>query len=121
MRCVFCRSDLDTVHWAFDGVSDQPVPACKECCDRLRLKVWRVDAGEGEGKDLPVRADCVYCGTALPSQDTYPVIVWVKGEHGVEAVCNACRIRYGRETQFVTLPHADWDEADARTGGDSPP
>ena len=112
MRCVFCRTDLDTVHWAFDGVSDQPVPACRECCDRLRLKVWRVEAGEGEGKDLPVRADCVYCGTPLPSQDTRPVIVWVRGEHGVEAVCNACRIRYGRETQFVTLPHADWDETD---------
>ena len=112
MRCLFCRSDLDTVHWAFDGVSDQPVPACRECCDRLRLKVWRVEAGEGEGRDLPVRADCVYCGTALPSWDTRPVIVWVRGEHGVEAVCNSCRIRYGRETQFVTLPHADWDETD---------
>jgi len=112
MRCLFCRTDLDTVHWAFDGVSDQPVQACKECCDRLRLKVWRVDTGEGGGNDLPVRADCVYCGTPLPSRDTQPVIVWVRGEHGVEAVCNACRIRYGRETQFVTLPHADWDETD---------
>ena len=48
----------------------------------------------------------------LPSRDTHPVIVWVKGEHGVEAVCNACRIRYGRETQFVTLPHAEWDETE---------
>ena len=112
MRCVFCRTDLDSVHWAFDGASDQPVPACKACCDRLRVKVWRVEAGEGGGKDLPVRADCFYCGTPLPSQDTRPVIVWVKGEHGVEAVCNACRIRFGRETQFVTLPHADWDETD---------
>ena len=112
MLCLFCRTDLDTVHWAFDGVSDQPVPACRECCDRLRLKVWRVETGEGGGGDLPVRADCVYCGTALPSWDTRPVIVWVRGEHGVEAVCNGCRIRYGRETQFVTLPHADWDETD---------
>jgi ADP-ribosyl-[dinitrogen reductase] hydrolase len=112
MRCLFCRADLDTVHWAFDGVSDQPVPACKECCDRLRLKVWRVDPGEEESTDMPVRADCIYCGTPLPSADTRPVIVWVKGEHGVEAVCNACRIRYGRETQFVTLPHADWDETE---------
>ena len=46
-----------------------------------------------------MRADCIYCGTRLPSKDTHPVIVWVKGEHGVDAVCNACRIRYGRETQ----------------------
>lgn len=37
MRCLFCRTELDTVHWAFDGVSDQPAPACKACCDRLRL------------------------------------------------------------------------------------
>jgi len=110
MRCTFCRTDLDTVHWAFDGVSDQPVPACKECCHRLRLKVWRVDAEEG--KDLPARAHCAYCGTPLPSEDTRPVIVWVRGEHGVEAVCNACRIRYGRETQFVTLPDPEWEETD---------
>ena len=25
MRCAFCRTDLDTVHWAFDGVGDQTV------------------------------------------------------------------------------------------------
>ncbi len=30
----------------------------------------------------------------------------------MEAVCNACRIRYGRETQFVTLPDADWGQTD---------
>jgi DNA-directed RNA polymerase subunit RPC12/RpoP len=46
MRCVFCRAELDTAHWAFDRVSHQPVPACKECGDRLRVKVWRVDVGE---------------------------------------------------------------------------
>ncbi len=109
-RCTFCREQIGTVHWAFDGVSEQPVPACRECCEKLRLKVWKVDVKEP--KDMPVRADCVYCGIPLPSADTRPVIVWVRGEHGVEAVCNACRIRYGRETQFVTLPDADWDETD---------
>jgi hypothetical protein len=39
MRCMFCRTDLETVHWAFDGVSDQPVPTCKACCDRLRVLI----------------------------------------------------------------------------------
>jgi len=113
-RCTFCRDEIASVHWAFDGVSEQPVPACRECCDRLRLKVWKVEPGSGEraGADLPVRADCVHCGTPLPSDDTRPVILWVRGEHGVEAACNACRIRYERVTQFVTLPDADWDESD---------
>jgi ADP-ribosylglycohydrolase len=110
MRCTFCRDDIGTVHWAFDGVDEQPVPACRECCERLRLKVWKVDVREG--KELPVRADCVHCGVPLPSDDTRPVIVWVRGEHGVDAVCNACRVRYGRVTQFVTLPDADWDDTD---------
>lgn len=109
-RCTFCHDEIGAVHWAFDGVSEQPVPACRECCERLRLKVWKVEAREAS--DKPARADCVYCGVPLPSADTRPVIVWVRGEHGVEAVCNACRIRYGRETQYVTLPDADWDETD---------
>jgi ADP-ribosyl-[dinitrogen reductase] hydrolase len=109
-RCTFCRDEIGTVHWAFDGVSEQPVPACRECCEKLRLKVWKVEAQEP--KDMPVRADCMYCGIPLPSADTRPVIVWVRGEHGVDAVCNACRIRYDRATQFVTLPDADWDETD---------
>jgi ADP-ribosyl-[dinitrogen reductase] hydrolase len=112
MRCVYCRAGLESVHWAFDGVSDQPVPACRECCERLRLKVWRVEASESEGKDLPLRADCVHCGIPLPSRDTAPVIVWVRGDHGVEAVCNACRVRYRRVTELVTLPYDDWDETD---------
>jgi ADP-ribosyl-[dinitrogen reductase] hydrolase len=112
-RCTFCRTEIGSVHWAFDGVSEQPVPACRECCDRLRLKVWKVEVKDGaEGADLPVRADCVHCGIPLPSDDTRPVIVWVRGEHGVDAVCNACRIRYGRVTQFVTLPDADWGDTD---------
>jgi DNA replication protein DnaC len=34
MRCVFCRCDLDSVSWAFDGVRDQPVPVCRACCER---------------------------------------------------------------------------------------
>ena len=110
MRCTFCRDEIGTVHWAFDGVSDQPVSACRECCQKLRLKVWKVDVKEGE--DLPVRADCVHCGVPLPSDDTRPVIVWVRGEHGVEAVCNTCRVRHDRVTQFVTLPDAEWDETD---------
>ena len=108
MRCVFCRCELDSVHWAFDGVSDQPVPACRECCERLRAKVWRVEPGEGGG--LPGVAECTYCGMPLPSTDTWPVIVWVKADRGVAAVCNACRIRYDRETQFVTLPDENWEE-----------
>jgi ADP-ribosyl-[dinitrogen reductase] hydrolase len=110
VRCVFCRAEVDSVHWAFGGVDEQPVPSCRECCDRLRLKVWRVE--RGKGTDLPLRVDCAYCGTQLPSADTFPVIVWVKGEHGVEALCNACRIKYGRETQFVTLPDPAWAEMD---------
>ena len=109
-RCTFCREETGAVHWAFDGVSEQPVPACRECCQKLRLKVWKVDVKEP--KDLPVRADCVHCGTPLPSADTKPVIVWVRGEHGVDAVCNACRVRHDRVTQFVTLPDVDWDESD---------
>jgi len=24
VRCVFCRTELDSVHWAFDGVSEHP-------------------------------------------------------------------------------------------------
>jgi len=78
MRCLFCRTELDSVHWAFDGVSEQPVPACRQCCERLHIKVWRVDVGGGA--DLPLRVDCVHCGTPLPSADTWPVIAWVKGE-----------------------------------------
>ncbi len=62
----------------------------------MHVKVWRVEVGGGT--DLPLRADCVHCGTSLPSADTRPVIVWVKGEHGVDGVCNACRVRYDRET-----------------------
>jgi len=112
VRCLFCRTELDSVHWAFDGVSEQPVPACKRCCDRLRVKVWRVDVGGGT--DLPLRVDCVHCGTPLPSADTWPVIAWVKGEHGVDGVCNACRVRYGRETQFVTQPHEEPEEGEMR-------
>jgi hypothetical protein len=107
MRCVFCRTELDSVHWAFDGVSDQPVPACRECCGRLHTKVWRVESGEGT--DLPAEAECRYCGQPLPSADTWPVIVWVKAEYGLAAVCNACRIRHDRETQVVSLPFEDWE------------
>jgi len=107
-RCIFCRTELDSVHWAFDGVSDQPVPACRECCERLHIKVWRVEPGEG--RDLPAETECAYCGQPLPSADTWPVIVWVRAEHGVAAVCNACRIRHDRETQFVSLPYEDWEE-----------
>jgi hypothetical protein len=42
-RCTFCRDEIGAVHWAFDGVSERPVPACRECCERLRLKVWKVE------------------------------------------------------------------------------
>jgi len=111
VRCLFCRAELDSVHWAFDGVSEQPVPACKACCDRLHVRVWRVDVGGGT--DLPLRADCFHCGTPLPSADTWPVIVWVKGEHGVDGVCNACRVLYDRETLFVTRPHEEPEEDEA--------
>jgi hypothetical protein len=73
-RCAFCNDEVGTIHWAFDGVSEQPVPVCRVCCDKYRLKVWKVEVRE-DAKDLPVRADCVYCGTPLPSEDTRPVIV----------------------------------------------
>ena len=111
MRCLFCRTELDSVHWAFDGVSEQPVPACKACCERLHVRVWRVDVGGGT--DLPLHVDCFHCGTPLPSADTRPVIVWVKGEHGVDGVCNACRVRYDRETLFVTQPREEREEDEA--------
>jgi hypothetical protein len=52
-RGIFCWTELDSVRWAFDGVSDQLVPACRECCERLHAKVWRVDPGGGQG---PARA-----------------------------------------------------------------
>jgi len=110
-RGIFCWTELDSVRWAFDGVSDQLVPACRECCERLHAKVWRVDPGEG--RDLPTQAECAYCGQHLPSADTWPVIVWVKVEHGLAAVCNACRIRHDRETQFASLPFADWEQRPA--------
>jgi len=111
VRCLFCRTELDSVHWAFDGVSEQPVPACKACCERLHVRVWRVDVGGGT--DLPLHVDCFHCGTPLPSADTRPVIVWVKGEHGVDGVCNACRVRYDRETLFVTQPREEREEDEA--------
>ena len=73
--------------------------------------MWRVEPGDG--RDLPAKAECTYCAQPLPSANTWPVIVWVKAEHGLAAVCNACRIRDDRETRFVSLPYEDWEKRPA--------
>jgi hypothetical protein len=104
-HCIFCRHEVDVVLWVFDGVSDYPVPACRSCVEQRRLKVFRIEPGEG--RDLPDQASCECCGRALPSPDTWPVIVWVEGKHGLVAVCNACRLEYALNTVFTTLPHGE--------------
>jgi len=45
-RCTFCREQVGVVLWAFDGVTEYPVPSCQVCCDRLGLKVYRVEMDE---------------------------------------------------------------------------
>ena len=50
-RCVFCREELGVVLWVFDGVQNDPVPACGACRDKMRLRVHKteiLDATPGE-------------------------------------------------------------------------
>ena len=123
MRCVFCTSRarhraLGVRRRERPARAGLPASAASACASRSGA--WR--SGERKrARTSPCGPTACTAASPLPSGDTWPVIVWVKGEHGVEAVCNACRIRYGRETQFVTLPHADWDDSDARESGASPP
>jgi hypothetical protein len=42
-RCVFCREELGVVLWVFDGVQNDPVPACGGCRDKLRLRVHKTE------------------------------------------------------------------------------
>jgi len=42
-RCTFCREPVGVVLLVFDGVCDQPAPACRPCRDRLGLKVFKVE------------------------------------------------------------------------------
>jgi hypothetical protein len=104
-HCIFCRHEVDTVLWVFDGVSDYPVPACRPCTEQRRLKVFRVEPHDCS--DLPDRTTCECCGRELPSPDTWPVIVWVQDEHGLVAVCNACRLEYALDTAFTSIPRSE--------------
>lgn len=100
--CMYCREHVDVVLWVFDGVQDELVPACRDCRDKHRLKVFRVELLDEAG--LPQHPDCEYCGRPLPSSDTEPAVVWVKDVRGVVAVCNACRVRYDLTTLWTVVP-----------------
>jgi hypothetical protein len=101
-RCVYCRQDVGVVLWVFDGVQDEPVPACRDCRDKYRLKVFRAELLDEAS--LPHHPDCEYCGRILPSPDTEPFVLWVKDVRGLVAVCNACRVRYDLTTLWTALP-----------------
>jgi hypothetical protein len=101
-RCIYCREDVTVVLWVFDGVQDEPVPACRDCRDKYRLKVFRVELLETAG--LPQHPSCEYCGRSLPTPGTEPTVVWVKDVRGMVPVCNACRIRYDLVTLWTVAP-----------------
>jgi hypothetical protein len=101
-RCVYCREDVEVVLWVFDGVQDEPVPACRDCRDKYRLKVHRVELLDSAG--LPQHPDCEYCGRPLPIPDTEPVVAWVKDVRGVVAVCDACRVQHDLTTLWTVAP-----------------
>ena len=101
-RCTFCCAEVDVVLWVFDGESICPVPACRSCTTERGLRVYRIDAHDGD--DLPERAICMCCGCSLPSPGTWPVIVWVRDRQGLNAVCNPCRVEYALDTVFASLP-----------------
>lgn len=93
---------MEVVLWVFDGVQDEPVPACRDCRDKYRLKVFRVELLEEAG--LPQHPDCEYCGRPLPSPDTEPAVVWVKDVRGVVAVSDACRVKYDFTNLWTVVP-----------------
>ena len=51
MRCLYCRTELDSVHWAFDGVCN----ACRVRYDRETLFVTqpREEPEENQAMDNP--------------------------------------------------------------------
>jgi hypothetical protein len=110
-RCVYCHEDVGVVLWVFDGVSDEPVPACRDCRDRHRLSVFRVEVLDPSS--LPGHPTCEDCGRALPSPDTEPAVLWVSDRRrGIVASCNACRLANGRSTLCTSAP----DGASPATG-----
>lgn len=113
-RCTFCREPVGVVLLVFDGVSDQPAPACRDCRDRLALKVFKVEVLDPAA--LPAHPSCEDCGRVLPSPDTEPAVVWVGDKtRGIVATCNACRVKSSRTTMLVTVaeelrqPGGDWE------------
>ncbi len=102
-RCVYCRQDVGVVLFVFDGVSAEPVPACRDCRDRLHLAVFKVDVLDAT--TLPAHPVCEDCGRSLPSPDTEPAVVWVCDRvRGIVASCNACRVTSGRSTLVTIVP-----------------
>jgi hypothetical protein len=112
-RCIFCRREVGVVLLVFDGITDEPVQACRDCRDRLGLKVFKVDVLDPAS--LPAHPACEDCGRRLPSPDTEPAVVWVGDRiRGIVATCNACRVKSSRETLLVTrpeerLPSGEWE------------
>ena len=93
-RSVPCHEDLGVVLRAFAGVSDEPIPACR---DRSRLSVSRVEVVDPAS--LPAHPLCEDCGRALPSPDTGPAVVCASDRRrGIVASCSACPIKNGRST-----------------------
>jgi hypothetical protein len=102
-RCTYCHERVGVVLLVFDGVSEQPVSACRDCRDRLGLQVFKVEVLDAAA--LPAHPTCEDCGCALPSPDTEPVVVWVGDRRrGIVATCNACRVKSSRPTLLVTVP-----------------
>jgi hypothetical protein len=110
---VYCHEQVGVVLWVFDGVSDGPVPACRDCRDRYRLGVFRVEILDSGS--LPAHPACEECGCLLPSPDTEPAVLWVADRRrGIVASCDACRIKNDSATLCtaspgeVGAPSAEW-------------
>ena len=102
-RCTFCRERVGVVLLVFDGVTEQPAPACRDCRDRLGLQVFKVEVLDPAA--LPAHPACEECGCVLPSPDTEPAVVWVGDKvRGIVATCNACRVKSNRPTLLVAVP-----------------
>lgn len=107
-RCVYGHEDVGVVLWVLDGASDEPVPACRDCRDKYRLRVFRVEVLDPAC--LPAHPACEGCGRRLPLADTEPAVVWVsERRRGIVASCNACRLENDWHTLLTVTP----DEAGA--------
>ncbi len=100
-RCIFCGREVDIVLWVVQDMSDYPVPACSACADERGLIAFPPPA---RAEELPDAVSCRCCGRALPSQDSWPPVVWVQDGSGVMAVCNACRVEYALEAVSTSVP-----------------